>query len=68
MEDVGPTLYKCYTNVLCLLDKYRKQEGTVKPKTDSSVPNTNLVTCRCWESRRHVTHIDYVAQPEIYGP
>ena len=20
VEDVGPTLYKCYTNVLCLLD------------------------------------------------
>ena len=23
--DVGPTLYKCYTNVLCLLDPHRRR-------------------------------------------
>ena len=23
--DIGPTLYKCYTNVLCLLDRYLSQ-------------------------------------------
>ena len=23
VEDVGPTLYKCYTNVLCLLEKLK---------------------------------------------
>ena len=29
--DVGPTLYKCYTNVLCLLGQRRKRRASIGP-------------------------------------
>ena len=28
VEDVGPTLYKCYTNVLCSLGYYQQTQHT----------------------------------------
>ena len=35
--DVGPTLYKCYTNVLCLLDRQPMCEGSTWPSQLRSV-------------------------------
>ena len=41
VEDVGPTLYKCYTNVLCLLggsiqDQIQRRWHNIKTKSNKS--------------------------------
>ena len=62
--DVGPTLYKCYTNVLCLLGclsprQYHRAIGTlwmiphiceIIPCRcrDASIPSTHETLTQCW--------------------
>ena len=38
VEDVGPTLYKCYTNVLCFLGKYINHWSANKARNVSLPP------------------------------
>ena len=44
VEDVGPTLYKCYTNVLCLMGMYTLSYPN-KPKGRSCIIVEVVVFC-----------------------
>ena len=42
IEDVGPTLYKCYTNVLCLLGSGRNNLQLIENKLSTSKSDTMI--------------------------
>ena len=46
VEDVGPTLYKCYTHVFCLLCSYQRQYAVVQKQPAVLRKYTVTAVCR----------------------
>ena len=43
VEDVGPTLYKCYANVLCLLGRQHESFALLLWSTNTQVMSTMII-------------------------